>query len=130
VHGRGRTLNWLCTVLLVSAGYFNVLKGRGPLTSCPGNFQYKAAVSFRDDSEGSFLAVTCGNGHIALAGLNQQLWCRIVWDSVVVNLSLWEIMSDLAVTNIGTENHGVESLWAAPAGLTATAHDALEKAHT
>jgi hypothetical protein len=39
-------------------------------------------------------------------------------------------MSDLAVTNIGMGNHGVESLWAALAGLTATAHDALEKAPT
>ena len=48
----------------------------------------------------------------------------------MVNLSLWEIMSDLAVTNIGMENHGVESLRAAPAGLTATADDAAEKAHT
>jgi hypothetical protein len=36
-------------------------------------------------------------------------------------------MSDLAVTNIRMENHGVKSLWAAPAGLTATVHDALEK---
>jgi hypothetical protein len=60
------------------------------------------------DSEGSFLVVTCGNGHIALAGLNYSFWCRIVWDSVV-NLSLWEIMSDLAVTNIRMENQGVES---------------------
>ena len=84
----------------------------------------------RDDSGGSFLAVTCGNGHIALAGLINSFWCRIVWDSVIVHLSLWEIMSDLAVANLGMENHGVESLWAAPAGLTATAHDALEKAHT
>jgi hypothetical protein len=71
--------------------------------------------------------VTGGNGHIALARLNYSFWCRIVWDSVVVNLSLWEIMSDLAVTSIRMENHGVESLWAAPAGLTVTAHDALEK---
>ena len=39
-------------------------------------------------------------------------------------------MSDLAVTNLGMGNHGVESLWAAPVGLTATAHNALEKAHT
>ena len=85
---------------------------------------------FRDDSGGSFLAVTCGNGHIALAGLINSFWCRIVWDSVIVHLSLWEIMSDLAVANLGIENHGVECLWAAPAGLTATAHDALEKAHT
>jgi hypothetical protein len=72
---------------------------------------------------------SCGNGHTALAGLNYSFWCRIVWDSVMVNLSLWEIMSDFAVTNIRMENYGVESLWAAPAGLTATAHDALEKAH-
>jgi hypothetical protein len=41
---------------------------------------------------------------------------------------LWEIMSDLAVANLGMENRGVESLWAEPAGLTATARDALEKA--
>jgi hypothetical protein len=67
------------------------------------------------------LAVTCGNGHIALAGLNYSFWCRIVWDSMVVNLLLWDIMSDLAVTNIRMENHGVETLWAAPAGVT---HDA------
>ena len=38
----------------------------------------------RDDSEGSFLAVTCGNGDIA--GLNYSFWCRIVWDSVMANL--------------------------------------------
>ena len=81
----------------------------------------------RAASGGSFLAVTCGNGHIALAGLINSFWCRTVWDSVIAHLSLWEIMSDLAVTNIRMENHGVESLWAAPAGLTATAHDALEK---
>ena len=37
-------------------------------------------------------------------------------------------MSDLAVANLGMENRGVESLWAEPAGLTATARDALEKA--
>jgi hypothetical protein len=38
-------------------------------------------------------------------------------------------MSDLAVANLGIENYGVESsLWAAPAGLTATARDALTKA--
>ena len=39
-------------------------------------------------------------------------------------------MSDLVVTNLDMGNHGVESLWAAPAGLTATAYDALEKSHT
>ena len=49
-------------------------------------------------------------------------WCRIVWDSVIVNLSLWEIISDLAVANLGMENHGIESLWAAPASLTEKAH--------
>ena len=33
--------------------------------------EYPSLVRFlRDDSGGSFLAVTCGNGHIALAGLN------------------------------------------------------------
>ena len=48
----------------------------------------------------------------------------------MVNLWLWGIMSNLAVANIGVENHGVESLWAAPAGLNATAHVALKKAHT
>ena len=37
-------------------------------------------------------------------------------------------MSDLAVANLGIENHGVESCWAAPAGLTAPARDALIKA--
>ena len=47
----------------------------------------------RDASGGSFLTVTCGNGHIALAGPINSFWCRIVWDSVIVNLSLWEIMS-------------------------------------
>jgi hypothetical protein len=48
----------------------------------------------------------------------------------VVSLSLWEIVSDLAVTNIRMETNSVESLWAAPAGLTAIAYDTLEKAHT
>ena len=57
----------------------------------------------RDASGGLFLAVTCGNGHTALAGLINSFWCRIVWDSVVVNLSMWEIMSDLAVANLGME---------------------------
>jgi hypothetical protein len=59
----------------------------------------KTSYAVRDDSGGSFLAVTCGNGHIVLAALNYSFWCRIVWDSVVVNLSLWEIVSDLAVTH-------------------------------
>ena len=36
-------------------------------------------------------------------------------------------MSDLAVANLGIENHGVEFSWAAPASLTATARDALIK---
>jgi hypothetical protein len=38
-------------------------------------------------------------------------------------------MSDLAVANLDIENHGVKSsFWAAPAGLTAIARDALVKA--
>ena len=54
------------------------------------------------------MVVTCGNGHIALAGLNYSFWCRIVWDSVVVNLSLWEIMSDFAGANLGIDDLGVK----------------------
>jgi hypothetical protein len=43
----------------------------------------------RDDSGGGvILGGHLQNGHIALVGLNYSFWCRIVWDSVVVNLSL------------------------------------------
>ena len=37
-------------------------------------------------------------------------------------------MSDLTVANSDIENHGVGSSWAAPAGLIATAREALVKA--
>jgi hypothetical protein len=40
-------------------------------------------------------------------------------------------MSDLAVANLGIENHGVESSSrAAPAGLTAATRDASGQAHS
>jgi hypothetical protein len=58
-----------------------------------------ASLVIRDDSGGLFLAVTCGNGHIVLTALNYSFWCTIVWDSIMVNLSSWEIISDLAVTH-------------------------------
>jgi hypothetical protein len=36
-------------------------------------------------------------------------------------------MSDLTVANSDIENHGVESSWAAPAGLTTTARDGMSQ---
>jgi hypothetical protein len=60
----------------------------------PKNHQYDGMTR-----GGSFLAVTCGNSHIVLAALSYSFWCRIVWDSIIVNLLLWKIISDLTVTH-------------------------------